>query len=346
MEYLKKKKFHYTEDNINYIFFNAHIPIIGRHWPGFFKWDYFSNFKSNRKFILSEVDKINPDIVNLIGVENAYYSSSILDIKDKYPHLVSIQGFIHLNQGSGKKYKKRSDIEKKILSNCNNFAYQIDHTAKIIKKYNHTARLYHFFYPIAMLLKDVVNNRKKNYDFVFFASITKDKGIEDLIIALGEVKSVKLDVKLAVIGQSSVAYMKYLKQLAIEKEVDKNIEWLGFLPTQADVHDYVSKSNITVLPTYNDIISGTIIESMFIKTPVIAYGVGGIPDLNKNGKVIKIVEKGNVVSLANSMKELLLSDKYQMLLADKAYIKATQLFDNSKIYSNMMNIYRNILEKG
>ncbi|MFK5982674.1 MAG: glycosyltransferase family 4 protein [Flavobacteriaceae bacterium] len=344
IEYLKKRVFRYTEGNIHYTFFNAHIPIYGRHWPGFFKWDYFSNFKQNRKFVSKEVDKISPDIVNLIGAENAYYSSSILDIKDKYPHLVSIQGFIHLNSGTGNQHKKKAQIEKQILSTCNNFAYQINHTANVIKSFNNFTKLHHFFYPVSLPPKGVVNNGKTQYDFVFFARITKDKGIEDLIIALANVKSIKPDVKLAVLGKTSVTYMGFLKQLAIDNGVDKNIEWLGFLPTQAEVHDIVSKSKITVLPTYNDIISGTIIESMFIKTPVIAYGVGGIPDLNNEEEVIKVIEKGNVKMLANKMKELLLNEKKQMQLADKAYQKAIQLFDNKKVYSNMMSIYKKIIK--
>ena len=345
MEYLKTNVVRYTEENISYTFFNAHIPIWGRHWPGFFKWDFFTRFKRNRRFISREVDKINPDIINLIGAENAYYSASILDLKDRYPHLVTIQGFIHLNNGQGKQYDVKCDIEKKILSSCKNFAYQINHTADIIKGFNSKAILYQNFLPISIQAGDIVNSPEQyNYDFVFFARVTKDKGIEDLIKALSLVKTVNPKVRMAIIGNASQAYLEFLKQLTIENNVENNIDWLGFLPTQKEVHHVVASSKITILPTYNDIISGTIIESMFIKTPVIAYGVGGIPDLNNQVEVIKVVEKGNVKMLSQKMSELLLNNKSQRRLANEAYKKATQIFDNSKVYSKMMSIYKDIIK--
>ena len=59
---------------------------------------------------------------------------------------------------------------------------------------------------------------------------------------------------------------------------------LGFLKSQQDIYEHAIHSRIYVLPTYHDIIPGTIIESMFMKLPGIAYAVGGIPELNEMTK--------------------------------------------------------------
>ena len=80
--------------NIHYYFIPYGIPLYHRHWPGFFRLDNYTNFYLFRKKVNKIVKHINPDLINLIGAENAYYSSAILDYQDKFPVLVTIQGFI------------------------------------------------------------------------------------------------------------------------------------------------------------------------------------------------------------------------------------------------------------
>ena len=45
-------------------------------------------------------------------------------------------------------------------------------------------------------------------------------------------------------------------------------------------------ARICVLPTYHDILPGTILESMFMKLPVIAYDVTGLSELNDKGQSV------------------------------------------------------------
>lgn len=343
---LKKDK-EFVLDGINYKFLNTGMPILGRNWPSFFRWDYLSNFKSTRIKIVRKVKEINPDIVNLIGAENAYYSTSILDIKDDYPTVITIQGFIHLSQKllKNKQIIKRSKIEKEILRTCNNFIYQITHTKEIINKLNKGAQLFQNYLPHSIKIGDISNNHKNyNYDFVFFAQVAKGKGIEDLVKALAIVKKRHENVKMAVLGACNSDYLLYLKNLAKENGLASSIDWLGFLPTQADVHKIVTQSKVTVLPTYNDIISGTIIESMYLKTPVIAYRTGGIPDLNLEQEVIRLVDQKNIEELSISMDELMSDFNCRKLLAERAFAKVNDLFDNDKIPEKLKEIYSSVIK--
>jgi len=70
------------------------MPLSGRHWPGLFKLDYWSDFRLNKNYIKNIIIKINPDIIHLFGAENAYYSSTILQFRNKYPIVITVQGFI------------------------------------------------------------------------------------------------------------------------------------------------------------------------------------------------------------------------------------------------------------
>jgi glycosyltransferase involved in cell wall biosynthesis len=336
----------FIKEEVHYHLINAGIPLWGRNWPGIFKWDYKTNFKSLRKKISRIVNRINPDIVNLIGAENAYYSASILDLKDKYPTVVTIQGFVHLENitNINKQVQKRIEVEKEILANCNNFIYQVNNTKEIIRSFNSEATLFHNFLPISIQVGDVINHHHDySYDFVFFARVTKEKGIEDLIKALSQVKKTTNDVKLSVIGTCTSSYLNYLKDLALEHNVSEAIDWLGFLPKQSDVHKIVAKSKITVLPTYNDIISGTIIESMYLKTPVIAYKTGAIPDLNSIQETLKIVEQNDIEGLSIMMNALLADEEYRTILSERAYLNMKQRVDNEIIFEKLQYIYQHVI---
>jgi len=81
---------------------------------------------------------------------------------------------------------------------------------------------------------------------------------------------------------------------------------------------------------------------MFLQVPVVAYGVGGIPDLNANDEVVKIVEKGNVERLAIEMLLLIKSKENRSILAEKAFIKANEIYDNSRILPDLIKAYKSM----
>jgi len=80
---------------------------------------------------------------------------------------------------------------------------------------------------------------------------------------------------------------------------------LGFLQNHADVHEIAINSKMTVLPTYNDILPGTIIESLKAGIPVVAYAANGVVDFNSKSNIIKLVELGNIQELADEILNLI-----------------------------------------
>ena len=125
--------------------------------------------------------------------------------------------------------------------------------------------------------------------------------------------------------------------------IENNVQFLGFLPTQKDIHKLASCAKICVLPTLNDNLPGTIVESMFMKLPVIAYAVGGLPELNINETIVVLVEKNNVKALAFEIINLLNDNDKQFSLAEKAFNYAINRFNDSKLLYDIINIYQKIL---
>jgi glycosyltransferase involved in cell wall biosynthesis len=339
---LRNKNF--SEHGIHYHCIKIGMPFIRKHWPAYFRINDWTNFYLFNLQVRRLIKKIKPDLVNLSGAENAYYSSSVLDIKG-YPILVTIQGFVSLNSEKVVKNRivlKRIQIEERIFKSLKYYAIEAAFMEKFIRNFNPDARMFWFHFPFAKT--NVVTDVTKEYDIVFFARVTKMKGIEDLIKAVSISRDHIPQIKLCIIGDSDIDYLIYLKDMIDNLNLKDHIIFKGFISTQTTMHNEVVKARISVLPTYNDTIPGTIVESMLLGVPVISYNTGGIPDLNKDGENIIIVEQGNVVRLADEIVRLLTNDKTRSELAARALKYAAEEFDNTHSVNLMTEAYKAVIE--
>jgi len=340
-EYIKGVH-HFKLRGVSYYFYNAHIPFIGRHWPSFFKWDLISGFAYNKFITKTLIQKINPDVIHLFGAENDYYSSTILQFKNRFPVLVSIQGFIHKSSSPLTKSKRsRIKTEYEIISSFNNHAVHTKTLQEDVLKMNKDARLFSVFYPLKY---PKFLHIEKKYDIVFFARVSRDKGIGDLIEAMGNLKTMGKNYSLCVIGGDA---LDEWIELAKKNGITDFIHWAGFLPTQADVHKLASQAKISVLPTYHDMISGTIIESLFLKLPVVAYNVGSINEVNEKEEIISLVDKLDVKGLAKAIEELLDNPDLRAERAEKGYKRAVEMFVHSdeEIRESLINAYYEVIKE-
>ncbi len=343
------KNIEFKLNNIYYHFFNPGIPFYGRHWPSFFRVDIFTNFWLNKKQVKNFINKIDPDIIHLHGIENPYYSSTVFQFINSYPILVTIQGInlLHLSKiKMNADIKLRYKIGKEILIRFNNFGIRTKAMTEEILTYNINPNFYwhEYFINIPSVNSNFIHSEKK-YDIIFFARIDKTKGIEDLIKVIGMLKKKKFkNINVAVIGSSSKKYLSFLKTLAKENNCLDNISFIGFLPTQEDIYKILDKSKICVLPTYNDTIPGTIIESMFRKVPVVSYKTGGIPDINENDEYLLLNRQGDLEGLMRNIEKLMDNEYYRKKLAEKAYEYAIDRWNNEKAIKDIILIYKKILK--
>ena len=340
------RKKYFSENNIHFHFFNPGIPLYGRRWPKFFRFDYFTLFYFNRRKIKKAVKKINPDIINLHGVENAYYSSSVFDFKS-YPVLITIQGLKSLRSTFVNSFteKRGRKIEQKILKEFENYGIRVKFLEQYIKNINPNAKFHWFKYPFKTASK-YSPEINKTYDCVFFAKISKEKGIEDLIEAIEIVKQRISDISLKVIGGCRQEYKLFLQNMINEKKLSGNIEILGFLPKHSDVHKMAAQAKLSILPTYKDVLPGTIIESLKNGIPVIAYAANGVVDFNSKQEIIQLVETGDVNGLAKAIISLINDPAKRKKMTTEGLIYAKEEVDNAKESDKMSNSYqKKILQK-
>ena len=105
---------------------------------------------------------------------------------------------------------------------------------------------------------------------------------------------------------------------SIEKQIKgkvvycTNIEWKKAM-------SILKSSNVLVLPSRIESIPNVIKEAFFLKVPVVATNVGGIPEIVTHGKTGLLVPPNEPQSLADSINHLLENKEYAKKLADAAY---------------------------
>lgn len=351
---------YFKEDNIHFYFYRYSFFYISNFIV--FLFNLFTNKKKGTGIygkiniltsyvypkynIYRIVKKINPDIIHLYGSENLNYSIGGLKLLNHYPVLVTIQGYAYMqNKPNGKlsniHYKKRIEIEEKINKRAKyitNFSCE-----EGFKPFEKNQRIYDLS-PITKIPCINASEVEKHYDIVFYARVCKEKGIEDLLQAIKLLKVKGLELQVLVVGKSNIKYWSYLKDIVKNQNIEELIYFKGYIHNHNDVYKEAAKAKMLVLPTYNDGFNNTIREAMFMKLPVIANAVGGIPIANKHVECITLSEVGNIENLAEKIELVLIDEERTMRLVNNAYNEMKQYYMPAQVYSQTLNIYFDIIK--
>jgi glycosyltransferase involved in cell wall biosynthesis len=333
-----RKSYSFNNGGINYYFIRRFSPSIMKLLKMQLSLDRYLNALHLKWKVKRLVQKINPDIINLHGTEH--------EICATFPQLsgnkiLTIQGFLNLvyKERPDKKLKKQLSIENKIFRTTDDFIIQARFMPEIIKKFKPDARFHFCQYPSIQPLIEATDF-KKGANIIFAGRICREKGIEDLLNAVIIVREKKPGIKVKIVGRiSSDEYEFYLKKLIMESGIERNIDFIGFVPSYDELYLHIAKSEILVLPTHHDVIPSSVIESMFIGTPVISTCVGGLPDLNLEKQTCILVEKKDVNGLAEIIINLLNDKKKQKELVENAREMVFRDFNVKTIADRLIEIY-------
>jgi len=341
---LKKKKFDFEMNGIHYHFFKSEDDNIFNFIINKLDSNKIPKYIKNRKRTAEIVTSIKPDIVNLIGTENPYYSITVLDIKN-IPVFVSAQT-VYTNPDrqkiSGNCDPLRWDTELKIHHKEKYYGCAGRMHRDLILRNNPDAIIFKNFFPIQYPKK--VKEVEKEFDFVYFAQgVSQKKGIEDAIDALALVKKEKPNVTLKVVGHCPPNYKVFLNNKINNLGLTENISFHDYFPVHSDMHQYIKKAKFALLPVKLDVIPGTVIEAMLLELPVVTYKTTGTPYLNKNGETVLISEIGDIEHLAANMLKLLDSPELAEQLKKKAKTFVKKEFDNATSAKRLLEDYKAVI---
>lgn len=172
----------------------------------------------------------------------------------------------------------------------------------------------------------------------FMGRLGERKGIYDLLKAFEKLSPVFPQAYLILGGDGDV---DKVKELVSQKKIADKVDVTGWVSGQDKINIF-NKSDIYVLPSYNEGLPGSILEAMAAQTAVISTYVGGIPEAvipEKNGLLI---QAGDIDALYIALKRLCSDPKLtkKMGLASKELV--TTKFNINDIVKQLHKIYEEV----
>jgi len=117
---------------------------------------------------------------------------------------------------------------------------------------------------------------------------------------------------------------------------------IAFVQSVHTIVDLYSVAHLFVIPSLQDNLPNTIIESMLCGTPVAGFRTGGIPEMIEHKVNGYLAPCKSSEELAEGMKWILSSESYEKLSADTRQI-ALERFSRDRSVELHMDLYRNLL---
>lgn len=173
-----------------------------------------------------------------------------------------------------------------------------------------------------------LSNKKKYLLFGAMSATTdKNKGFDLFVQSLEFFKDIK-NIELLVFGNK--------KDLEIKTKVP--IRCFGRIKNQAKLNQLYSATDVTVVPSRSENFPNTIIESFSCGTPVVAFKIGGIPDIIKHKKNGYLAKPFDVKDLAKGIEFCLSNNKLgknARKKAEKEYSQDRQAKKYIKLYESL-----------
>ncbi|BAZ30897.1 group 1 glycosyl transferase [Cylindrospermum sp. NIES-4074] len=175
----------------------------------------------------------------------------------------------------------------------------------------------------------------KKVTLLFCGRVGQRKGAFDLIRAFANLPSTlkkRSDLILAGDGDLEEA-----KNLVASLNLGEQITFLGWV-NSAQRDKLLSKSDVFILPSYNEALPMAILEAMGWGLPIISTPVGGIPELVISHKNGLLVAPGDVEQLSEAMQSLIENETLRLSLG-KAAREIVSPFDVDKYSPQLVNIF-------
>lgn len=299
---LRNAKMSFDIDGIHYCFVRCETAnLLKKIIPSDSLWRRLNPMTPQ---IVKEVNSFNPDLVLLVGAENAYYSSSVLKIHN-YPIYVLCQT-VYNNPEFGTLDKKNASTELEIFKKERYVGVNSEKFYHLLRKIGYDKYVFGFKWPLNGAHFTPKPCEKKRYDFINFAlQMSRSKGFHDSIEALAIVKKKYPNVKLNLVDGGPDTVREELKQLIRHYGLENNVSFTPFFPEQNDLFQHLQYAKFAVLPCKIDNLSGTQLQSMEYGLPIVCYKTTGTPSLNESKECVLIAEMNDVKDLAKKMLILL-----------------------------------------
>jgi glycosyltransferase involved in cell wall biosynthesis len=177
---------------------------------------------------------------------------------------------------------------------------------------------------------------------LYLSNYIESKGILVLIEALGILKKQDYTFNVRLVGAPADVDMEMLNKLILLNNLFSSVNVTGPLYNENKITEF-RKADIFVFPTYNDAFPLVLLEAMQFRLPVISTFEGGIPDMIRNNVNGILVEKKNVVMLADKIASLLVNPQLRKSMGNNGYQTFKENYTLKHFETNMCKTFKEIL---
>jgi glycosyltransferase involved in cell wall biosynthesis len=192
------------------------------------------------------------------------------------------------------------------------------------------------FKPMDKFQSRILWNLPKDKKLILFGAVlatsTPYKGYDLLIEALNKISSE--NVEFVVFGSSEP---KKLPKLP------RQIRYLGHLNDDVSLASLYSACDVMVVPSKREAFGQTASESLACGTPVVAFGIGGLPDIIDHKINGYLAQPFDTFDLAKGIDWVLNNENYDEL-SQNAREKVVREFDYGAVTKKYINLYAEVLK--
>lgn len=162
----------------------------------------------------------------------------------------------------------------------------------------------------------------EDFAIVNVGNLSPEKGQIQLLSLIKDIKDDFKKVRLLLVGDGPLK--KSLQDEVIRLEIEGYVDFLG---TRNDVPSILGASDLFVLPSCTESMSGALIEAGFAGLSSVSYNVGAISDVIENGVNGITVDRGDYLAFKNAVVRQIVDDEERKNMGTAIQQKCRDLFD-------------------
>lgn len=292
---------------------------------------------------LKEIEKIlragDADIVHLHMSENGsiYRKTKIARLCNKYgvPVVIHHHGANFFESVYAMNKKDREELQKVLETVSMNLVLNKEFSRNL-KRIAPEAKVSVLHNAVRVL--PVSAGEEKKY-ITTMGRLGQRKGTYDLVNAIKTLDSeLKEDIQFCLCGDGEVEKVKTF----IEQEgLQNRIAYVGWVSGEEKL-ELLSKTLVHVLPSYNEGLPMSILETMGMGIPNIATNINGIPEIIKSGENGILIELGEQKQLEDALRKLINNPELRNCYGQKALQTVKEEFTVDRHIEKLTKVYKKI----
>lgn len=186
------------------------------------------------------------------------------------------------------------------------------------------------------------NNKLSEHPYFLVANrISPEKGIEDIITAFSDFCRKNISYELKICGFGDEKYINFLKEKYVEKQIEKKIEFLGYMGVER-IYDFIYNSRGVIVASYNEGFGRMTAEANMLGVPVIGRNTAGtkeILDQTNGGFKFETLDE-----LTQNMEKLAKMPESEIhMFMKEPQKRARNLFSTEQHVMQIIDLYTNII---